>query len=129
MAANKSNYLENAMINAVLRNTTYTSPATVYLALYTTDPTEADTGTEVSGGSYARQSVAFSAPSDGATSNSGDITFPTATANWGTITHVGLRDASSGGNLLYYAALAASKTVNSNDVFKVLTGDLDVAET
>lgn len=129
MAANKSNYLENAMINAVLRNTTYTSPATVYLALYTTDPTEADTGTEVSGGSYARQSVAFSAPSDGATSNSGDITFPTATANWGTITHVGLRDASSGGNLLYYAALAASKTVNTNDVFKVLTGDLDVAET
>lgn len=129
MAANKSNYLENAMINAVLRNTTYTSPATVYAALYTTDPTEADSGTEVSGGSYARQSVAFSAPSDGATSNSGTITFPTATANWGTITHIGIRDASTAGNLLYYGPLTASKTVGSGDVIKFDPGEIDVAET
>lgn len=129
MAANKSNYLENAMINAVLRNTTYTSPATVYAALYTTDPTEADSGTEVSGGSYARQSVAFSAPSDGATSNSGTITFPTATANWGTITHIGIRDASTAGNLLYYGPMTASKTVGSGDVIKFDPGEIDVAET
>lgn len=92
-----SNYLENVIINHFLRNTATSSPSAVYLALYTTDPTDADTGTEVSGGSYARQAITFSAPSNGSTSNSSTITFPTATGNWGTITHMGIRDASSGG--------------------------------
>jgi hypothetical protein len=72
-----SNYLENALINAVLRNTTYTSPATVYVSLYTSDPTDADSGTEVSGGSYARTAVTFGAPSNGVSTNSADVTFPT----------------------------------------------------
>ncbi len=124
-----SNDLETKLINATLRNTTYTSPATVYLALYTTDPTDADSGTEVSGGSYARQSVAFGAPSNGVTTNSSDISFPTATADWGTITHVGIRDASTGGNLMYYTALDASKTINSGDQFRVLAGNLSVTLT
>ena len=80
-----SNYLENALINAVLRATTYTSPATVYVSLWTSDPTDAGSGTEVSGGSYARTSVTFGAPSDGVTTNNADVTFPTATASWGTV--------------------------------------------
>ena len=63
--AEMSNFLENALINATLRNTTYTSVATIYVALYTSDPTDADTGTEVTGGSYARTSVTFAAPSNG----------------------------------------------------------------
>ena len=65
-----SNYLENAIINAVLRNTSYTSPTTVYVGLFTNDPTDADAGTEVSGGSYARVSVTFGAPSNGVSTNS-----------------------------------------------------------
>ena len=121
-----SNYLENAVINAVLRNTTYTSPATVYVGLYTTDPTDADSGTEVSGGSYARTSVAFDAPSNGVTQNTADLTFPTATASWGTVTHIGLHDASSGGNLLFHTALDTSKAIDSGDIFKITTGNLTV---
>ena len=121
-----SNYLENAVINAVLRNTSYTSPTTVYVGLYTTDPTDADTGTEVSGGSYARTSVAFDAPSNGVTQNTSDITFPTATASWGTVTHIGIHDASTGGNLLFHTALDTSKAIDSGDIFKITTGNLTV---
>ena len=104
-----SDFMENKIIDHMLRNQAYTPPATVYVALYTDDPTDADTGTEVSGGAYARQSVTLSAASGGATSNSADITFPTATADWGTITHVLLRDASTGGNLLMHSALDAAR--------------------
>jgi hypothetical protein len=121
-----SNYLENALINATLRNTAYTSPTTVYVALYTTDPTDADTGTEVSGNGYARQSVTFSAPSNGATSNSAAVEFPQATGSWGTVAYIGIRDASSGGNLLYHTPLDASKTIATGDVFRIAIGSLTV---
>jgi hypothetical protein len=121
-----SNYLENALINATLRNTSYTSPATVYLALYTTDPTDADSGTEVSGNAYARQSITFGAPSDGVTTNTAAIEFPQATGSWGTVAYVGIRDASTSGNLLYHTALDASKTIATGDVFRVAIGSLSV---
>ena len=126
--AEMSNYLENALINATLRNTSYTSPTTVYVALYTTDPTDADTGTEVStsGTAYARTAVTFGAPSNGVSTNSADVTFPTATGSFGTVTHVGLRDASTAGNLLYHSPLDDSKTVGIGDVFKITTGNLSV---
>jgi len=121
-----SNFLENALINAVLRNTTYTSPATVYVSLYTSDPTDADTGTEVSGGSYARTAVTFGAPSNGVSTNSADVTFPVATASWGTITHMGLHDASTSGNLLFHSPLDTSKTIDSGDIFKFSSGNISV---
>lgn len=127
--AEMSNYLENALVNATLRNTSYTSPATVYVALYTTDPTDADTGTEVSGSGYARQSVTFSSPSNGATSNSSAVEFPQAAGSWGTVAYIGLRDASSGGNLLYHTALDASKTIATGDVFRISIGSLTVTLT
>lgn len=121
-----SNYLENALINAVLRNTSYTSPTTVYVSLYTTDPTDADSGTEVSGGSYARTAVTFGAPSNGVSTNSADVTFPTATASWGTVTHIGIHDASTSGNLLFHTPLDTAKTIDSGDIFKIETGNLSV---
>lgn len=124
-----SNYLENALIDAVLRNTSYTSPTTVYVALYTTDPTDADTGTEVSGNAYARQSVTFSSPSNGSTSNSLAVEFPQATGSWGTVSYIGLRDALSGGNLLFHTALDASKTISTGDVFRIAAGSLTVTLT
>jgi hypothetical protein len=127
--AEMSNYLENALVNATLRNTSYTSPTTVYVALYTTDPTDADTGTEVSGNGYTRQSVTFSAPSNGATSNSSAVEFPQATGSWGTVAYIGLRDASSSGNLLYHTALDASKTIATGDVFRIAIGSLAVTLT
>jgi len=124
--AEMSNYLENALINVTLRATSYTAPTTVYVALYTTDPTDADAGTEVTGGSYARTAVTFAAPSNGVSTNSADVTFPTCSAAWGTVTHIGLRDASTAGNLLYHTALDTSKTIDTGDIFKISTGNLSV---
>lgn len=124
--AEMSNYLENALINAVLRNTSYTSPTTVYVALFTSDPTDAGTGTEVSGGGYARQAVTMGAPSDGVSNSSADVEFPQATASFGTVSHVGIYDASTGGNLLFHTALDSSKTIATGDVFKIASGSLTV---
>lgn len=121
-----SNYLENAMINAVLRNTTYTSPSTVYVGLHTADPTDAGTGTEVSGGSYARTSVTFGSPSNGVSTNSAAVEFPQATADWGTVSHIGIWDASSTGNLLFHTALDTSKAIATGDIFKIASGNLSV---
>lgn len=121
-----SNYLENALINATLRNTAYSSPATVYAALFTSDPTDAGTGTEVSGGSYARKAITFGAPSNGASTNSGAVEFDQATGNWGTITHFGIYDALTSGNLLYHGALTTSKTIETGDVFKFATASVTV---
>ena len=124
--AEMSNFLENALINATLRNTTYTSVATVYVSLWTSDPTDAGSGTEVSGGSYARTAVTFAAPSNGVTTNSGDVTFPTCTSAWGTVGWIGINDASTAGNLLYHTALDTSKVIGSGDIFKITTGNLSV---
>lgn len=122
--ASLSNYAEDKLNDHLLGTTAFTMPATVYLALYTTDPTDADTGTEVSGGAYARQTIAFSASSGGAASNSADVTFPVATANWGIVTHIGLRDASTGGNLLAHGALSTSKQIDTDDQFVMPSTDL-----
>lgn len=123
-----SNYLEEAILNAVFRNTAFTSPATVYIALYTSDPTEADSGTEVTGGSYARKAVTFGAPTQVAgkatISNSAEVAFAVATASWGTVTHVGIRSALTLGNLLYYGPVTNSRSILTNDQLKLLAGEL-----
>ena len=121
-----SNYLENALINGTIRGTSYTAPSTVYVGLYTSDPTDANTGTEVTGGSYARQSATFAAPSNGSSASNADITFPQATANWGTVGWIGILDASSGGNLLYHTVLDAAKTIETGDIFKIASTNLTV---
>jgi hypothetical protein len=119
MALAVSNYLATALLNQVFRNTAFTRPATVHLALYTSDPTGADTGAEVSSGAYARQAVAFAAPSlvsgKETIKSTADITFPVATADWGSVTHAGIRDAASGGNLLYYGPLDAVRSILNGD--------------
>ena len=126
----KSDYLEDALLNHVLRNTAYVSPITIYVALFTTLPSDDGTGgVEVSGGSYARQTVTFAAPSGGQVANSGAVTFPVATAGWGTVVGMGLYDAVTGGNLLYYGALATSKTVGSGDQIAFASSALTVGET
>lgn len=121
-----SNYLENALINGTLRATTYTAPTTVYVGLFTSDPTDAGSGTEVSGNAYARQSATFAAPSNGAATTNADIQFPQATGNWGTVTHFAIFDALTTGNMMYHGALTTSKTIETGDVFKIATGSLTV---
>lgn len=128
MAGSMSNYAEAALIDHLLRNSAYTSVATVYLGLFTDDPTDAGTGTEVTGGSYAREAIAFDAAASRTLDNTSDITFTTATANWGTVSHWGVYDHSTGGsgNLLAHGDFTAGKAINSGDTAKVLAGELDI---
>jgi hypothetical protein len=125
---NVSNFLAVALLNQVFRNTVYTRPATVYIALYTSNPTAADTGTEVTGGAYVRQAVTFGAPaiisSKETIKNSADLPFPVATVDWGTVSHIGIRDAASGGNLLYYGPLDTARTILSGDRYNQLANSL-----
>jgi len=120
-----SNYLETKVLDHVFGGTAYTAPSTLYLALFTTDSSESATGTEVSGGGYARQTVTFTT-SGATTSNDADVEFPTATASYGTVVAVAVMDALTGGNMLAYAGLSSDKTIASGDVFRVPSGDLDI---
>ena len=123
-----SNFLENALLNGTLNGTTYTAPTTIYVGLYTSDPTDANTGTEVSGGSYARKAVTFATASgtSGSVATNADVTFDEATAPWGVVGWIGILDASSGGNLLYHTALDVSKDIDTGDIFIIQTGNLTV---
>lgn len=124
-----ADYLENALLAHSVGKASLTMP-TAYIALFTAAPSDTGGGTEVTGGSYARYTTSgasWNSASGGSISNAVDLTFPTATANWGTITHVALIDSlTSGGsnNYLWHGALSASKVVNNGDVFKFLAGQL-----
>ena len=120
-----SDYLETEVLEFAFTTSGGTRPTAWYLALFTAAPSDSGGGTEVSGGAYARQSVTFTVSGDTASTNAA-IEFPTATANYGTVTHVGVFDASSSGNLLAWAALTSSKTIETGDVFRVPSGDLDI---
>jgi hypothetical protein len=122
--AELSNYLEDKLLDHVLRNVSYTSPTTVYVGLYTSDPQDDNSGTEVSGGSYARQILNVTTASGGVVTSDADITFPQATGNWGTITHIGLLDALTSGNLLMHTPLTTSKTIETGDILKIPVGNL-----
>jgi hypothetical protein len=128
----KTSYLETAVLNHVLRNTPFTSPSAVYVALFTSPTGEDGSGTEVSGGGYARQAVTFGAPVAGTAgrkvANTSDITFGPATAPWGTVTHVALFDAPTGGNMLYHGALEEPKTIGTNDRLIFPAGSLSIEE-
>lgn len=120
---------ENNILNWTFRNQTVTQPSTIWVALYTTAPTDTSAGTEVSGGAYARQSVTFGAPSGNPAqiSNSSQILFPEATASWGTIVAAALHSASSGGgNMIAWANLTTSKTIAAGDQAVFNTGGLVV---
>ncbi len=122
-----SDYLENKVLDHVLNTASYAQP-TVYVGLWTADD-GLETGTitsEVSGGSYARQTVAFDAAASGSADNSATVTFPTATAGWGTITHVALMDAVSSGNVLFHGAVTTSKAIDTGDTFQISAGNLTI---
>lgn len=128
--AGKSDYLENAILNHVLRNTAYTSPAAVYLGLLSAAPSDTGGGTELAGNAYARQPITFGAPSPaGQVANSVVVNFPAATpAAWATIVAVGIYDAASAGNLLYWALLAPNQTVGINGVLSFPVGQIVITE-
>jgi hypothetical protein len=122
-----SNYLENKLLDATLKNVAYSSPATVYAALFLTDPTDAGSGTEVSGASYARKAMAFGSASSGTSLNTAVVAFDQATTDWGTINYFGLYDSSTGGNLLYHGALTAPKTILEGDLFQFAISSVSIS--
>lgn len=134
-----SDYLENKLVDHLLRGTPFTAPASTFVGLLTAALNDAGGGTEVTGGSYARVEVASgtsawnntqgnttgaSTGTDGTVENAATITFPTPSAGWGTVTHFGVYDAATGGNLLFYAPLTTSKTINSGDAVTFPAGTL-----
>ena len=121
-----TDYLENKVLDYVFSGGSFSQPGTKYLALYTVAPTDSSAGTEVTGGGYARQTVTLTT-SGSDTTNSAAVEYPTATAGYGTVVAVAVLDASSGGNMLAYASLTASKTIATGDVFRVPAGDLDMS--
>jgi hypothetical protein len=132
MAGSFSDYLENALLDHVFGGGDYTRPATLYVAAFTAAPSDSGGGTECSGGSYARVAVTnnatnFPAASGGAKANGTAITFPSASASWGTVEAIGIFDADSSGNLLAWSTLTASKAVDSGDTLQIPIGDLDVS--
>jgi len=136
MSNHMSDYLENKLLDRLLRNTAWTSPTSVYVALYTTSPTDAGGGTEVaSGNGYSRQTMTggWTVSSGGSSTrayNTSAVTFsPCSTSSWGTVVAVGILDAASSGNLLFYGPLSANRTVEVGDVFSFPANSLGVTLT
>lgn len=122
-----TNTYENHVMQYVFTSGSVTRPTAWYIGLFTSDPTDTGSaGTEVSGSGYARTAVTFSVTGDTAT-NTAAVEFPAASGgNWGTITHIGVMTASSGGDMIVHSALTTSKAINDGDVFRIPTGDLDI---
>ena len=120
-----SDTFETTVLTWSFTTSSATRPTEWHIALYTASPSDPGGGTEVSGGGYARQAVTFTVSGNTA-SNNAAIEWPVATSAYGTVTDVGVFDASSGGNLIAYAALTTSKAIDTGDVFRLPSGDLDV---
>lgn len=154
MAMQISNWLSEQLLNAVLRNVPFVQPEKVYLALFTSDPTAANTGQEVTGGGYERQTVEFAEPElvevmltnfvtkkiDGKTEIVAEdflakaqtsyalkeVEFPVATGNWGLVTHFGLYDAETEGHLLFATKNEKPRTVETGDMPKLAADGISV---
>lgn len=121
-----SDYLENEILDHILSVGSYTMPTAVYVGLSTGSFNDDNSGTELTGNNYSRVAATFSAASSGTTSNSAAIEFAAATGSWGSISHFGIFDAASAGNLLIHGAFTTAKTIASGDILKIPTGDLDI---
>lgn len=137
-----SDFLENKLIDQLFRGQAAPTTTTLYVGLLTAAPSDAGGGTEVSGNSYARVAVTSSlanwagtqsagsttasSGTGGQTSNNAAITFPTPSGTWGTVTHFGIYDATSGGNLLFWGALTISKTINQSDTVTFPAASLSI---
>lgn len=121
-----SNYLENEILDHILATGAYTMPSAIYIGLSTGSFGDDASGTELNGNGYTRKVIAFDAAVAGTADNSGAVEFSAATASWGTVSHFGLFDASSGGNLLIHGAFTAAKLIDTGDILKIAAGDLDI---
>jgi hypothetical protein len=136
--SNASNFLENKVLDHVLRVAAYTQPSGLWLALFNNTSGNAAANleagtltdeTSTSGSAYGRKTVSFSAASSGTSATSATVTFDAATANWGTITHVAVMDGATAGagNVLFWGAVTTPKTIETGDTFQVTSGNLTIA--
>ena len=123
-----SDHAEKLILDWMMTAGTAARPSAWYVALYTAAPSDAGGGTELSGSGYAREAVAFAAATSGTgtTSNTGVAIFTADGGDWGSVTHMGIHDASSGGNLLWHGSLAAAKTVADGDTLEFAVGNIDL---
>lgn len=126
-----TDYTESLALNWLLTTNSATRPTTWYIGLFTTATTDAGGGTEVStsGTAYARQTIAFSITQSSGTTkagNSSTITFPTATLDWGTVTHMAVFTAATGGTMLFHGPLVTARTITSGDAFQISTGNFTI---
>tara|TARA_R100001594_G_scaffold133502_1_gene174245 strand:+ start:1201 stop:1587 length:387 start_codon:yes stop_codon:yes gene_type:complete len=121
-----SDYLENEILDHILSVGSLTMPANIYVGLSTGSFSDDNSGTELSGSGYTRKEITFAAASSASSASNATVTFPTATGSWGAVSHWGIFDASSSGNLLVHGAFASSKTIASGDVLRINSGDLTV---
>lgn len=121
-----SNYLENKILEHTLKGVLYEAPTVVYLALYLDNPTDDNLGTEINGNGYARKPITFGVPNQGIISNDMPISMPISTGEWGEITHIGILDNITGGNLLYYGALSVPQIVQANNQLYIDTNQLKI---
>jgi len=128
MSDAKSNYLELKVLDHFLGTASTSSPSNVYLALHTANPTDAGSGAEVSGNGYSRQVITFASASSGSAASNSVEEFTASGGAFGTVTHFGIWDASSSGNLLYYGALSASKTIADGDTLRFASGAITISE-
>jgi len=125
----KSDYLGDKVLDHVLGVASYTAPANLYIGLFTSSPGDDGSGTEVSGGSYARKLITFAAASGNQSANSNEITFDDPTGDWGTITHHAIYDASSGGNQLYDGEMQPAVVIdNGDDALVLAIGTVTITE-
>lgn len=122
-----SNYLENEILDHILGTGSYTMPSAVYVGLSTGSFADDNSGTELSGSGYARVAATFNAAASGTADNASAIQFAAATGSWGSVSHFGIFDAASSGNLLIHGAFTTAKTIESGDILKIDAGDLDIS--
>jgi len=121
-----SDYLENEILDHILGTGAYTMPTTVYVGLSTGSFNDDNSGTELTGNNYARESISFGAAASGTASNDAAVEFNAATGSWGTVSHFGIFDALTSGNLLIHGALTASKVIETGDILKIAIGYMDI---
>lgn len=122
-----SDYLELKFLDHFTGTASTSAPSAVYLGLATGSIGEDASGTELTGNNYSRKAITFASASSGSIASNAIVEFSPATGNWGAVSHWGIFDASSSGNLLFHGSFTASKTIASGDILKVASGSLTIS--
>ena len=122
-----SDYLELKFLDHFTGTASTSAPSAVYLGLATGSIGDDASGTELTGNNYSRKAITFASASSGSIASNANVEFAPATGNWGSVSHWGIFDASSSGNLLFHGSFTSAKTIASGDILKVASGSLTIS--